>query len=158
MITPQIRYAALSSLMGICYGFFPPLLIDICIIIGTGGKSQNQFNTIYTYIYTFYATYIYYFFANYFYWYFSQDAFKNPQFKWKMGIGNYFIINVLYAYSIFFFTEVTMMYIGRPSTHLLQRIYIVSASSSCMTMILESTGLYSSIRELYLLGAFGHED
>lgn len=158
MISPRIRYAFLSAIMGLCYGFFPPVLMDISIIIGTEGQLQNYFNTLYIYIHTIYATYIYYFLAYYFYSHFSQDAFKNTAFQWKLGIGNYLIINVVYAYSIFFFSEITLIYIGQPSPHLLHRFYLVSACSSVITAILESTGVYDNIRELYLLGAFTHDD
>ena len=154
MITPYMRHAVLSTLMGLWYGLCPTLLTNVSIWIGVGGEPQRLFLMPYIYITTVVATYIYYFFAPYLYWQFAQDEFRNPHFQWKIGIRNYLHINVLYAYSIFFFSEVTAMTIGLGSEYLLHRSLLVVVCSSCMTTLLETSGLHSRIRVLYLMGEF----
>jgi hypothetical protein len=154
MITPWQRHAVLSTLMGMWYGLCPTVLTNVSIWIGAGGDLQTFFLMPHVYINTVVATYIYYFFAPYLYWQFAQDEFRNPHFQWKIGIGNYLLINLGYAYSIFFFTEVAAMTIGIFPEYLLHRSMLVVACSSVITILLESSGLHSRIRVLYLMGEF----
>jgi hypothetical protein len=154
IITPSLRHATLSTLMGVLYGLCPTVLTNMAIWIGVGGDAQRLFLMPYVYINTVVATYMYYFFAPYLYWQFAQDEFRNPLFQWKIGIRNYLLINLGYAYSIFFFTEVAAMTIGVFPEYLLHRSMLVVACSSFMTTLLESSGLHSKIRVLYLMGEF----
>ncbi len=154
MITPWLRHACLSTLMGVLYGLCPTVLTNVAIWIGVGGESQRLFLMPYVYINTVVATYIYYFFAPYLYWQFAQDEFRNPQFQWKIGIRNYLLLTVVYGYSIFIFTEATVMTIGIIPEYILHRSLLVVACSSFMTTLLESSGLHSRLRVLYLMGEF----
>jgi hypothetical protein len=152
IITPWLRHAVVSTLMGFWYGLCPTVLTNMSIWIGVGKEPQHLFSMPYVYINTVVATYIYYFFAPYLYWQFAQDEFRNPHFQWKIGIGNYLLLTVCYAYGIFFFTEVSAMTIGLYPEYILHRSILVVASSSCITILLEFSGLYSRIRVLYLMG------
>lgn len=154
MITPWLRHACLSTLMGVLYGLCPTVLTNVAIWIGVGGDAQRLFLMPYIYINTVVATYMYYFFAPYLYWQFAQDEFRNPQFQWKIGIGNYLCINVVYAYSIFVFTEATVMTIGLGSEYILHRSLLVVPCSAFITTLLESSGLHTRLRVLYLMGEF----
>ena len=154
MITPWTRHAALSTLMGVWYGIGVTSLMNVTIWIRVGGDLQTYFLIPYMYINTVVATYIYYFFAPYLYWQFAQDEFRNPLFQWKLGIGNFLLRNICYAYSIFFFTEVSAMMFGIVSDYILYRTMLVVVCSAFMTTVLETSGLHSRIRVLYLMGEF----
>ena len=140
----------LTCYMSLVYGFLHTYITDVIILINHRAHPSEVFHGIRFITATISAGTIFATWIDDVQWILARDAYRTTYTTWKMSLASFVIVNFIYPWLVFFFTESFLMSMSLHPPFVFQRLFLCPPVAILLTYMQEHDFINYKIRDMLI--------